>query len=79
MPQVRITDDAFEKGLAVPMGEMTKSERFSLLILRGAGQEEQCHKHYLLGAIDLKDRLIAEGVHNAIIDRVLAELIAEYR
>ena len=55
MPQVRITDAALEKGLAVPMGAMTLIERFSLLIMRGARQEEDCRAAYIRGVIDLLD------------------------
>jgi hypothetical protein len=57
MPQVRIDDAAFEKALAVPMGAMSKNERFSLLIMRGVRQEEDCKAAYIRGVIDLLDTI----------------------
>ena len=79
MPQVRITDAAFEKGLAVPMGAMSKSERFSLLIMRGARQEEEAYKAYVLGVIDMQVALVEAGVDEQIVIKVSNAVIAGYK
>jgi hypothetical protein len=55
MPQVRISEPAHEAGLNAPMAASTLMERFSLLILRGVGRDEECRKAYMLGVIDLLD------------------------
>ena len=55
MPQMRITSEAHEAAMAAPRGAMTLIERFSLLIKRGARQEEDCRAAYMRGVIDLLD------------------------
>jgi len=52
---MRITDQAHEAAMAAPLGAMTLIERFSLLIKRGAQQEEDCRAAYMRGVIDLLD------------------------
>ena len=57
MPQMRITGEAHEAAMAAPMGAMTLIGRFSLLIMRGARQEEDCKAAYIRGVIDLLDTI----------------------
>jgi hypothetical protein len=54
---MRITDEASAAALAAPMGAMTLIERFSLLIMRGTRQEEDCKAAYIRGVIDLLDTI----------------------
>jgi hypothetical protein len=54
---MRITGEAHEAAMAAPMGAMTLIERFSLLIMRGVRQEEDCRAAYMRGVIDLLDAI----------------------
>jgi hypothetical protein len=57
MPQMRITSEAHEAAIAAQMGAMTLIERFSLLVKRGARQEEDCKAAYMRGVTDLLDAI----------------------
>ena len=73
--QVRITDAAHEAGMNVPMPAATLTERFSLLILRGVAQGEECRKSYMLGVIDLLDaiRSASDGDPVCAMERIKSE------
>ena len=76
---IRIDDEAHAAGLAAPLQALTKAERFSLLIKRGARQEEECRKHYGVGVIDMQDALIKAGFSKDIATAAANKLIAEYK
>jgi hypothetical protein len=82
---MRITSEAQEAAMAAPLGAMTLIERFSLLVKRGARQEEDCKAAYMRGVIDLLDavRHASDGdPAYAMTERVEAEaerLQREYR
>jgi len=85
MPQMRITDAAHAAAMAAPLGAMTLIERFSLLVKRGARQEEADRAAYMRGVIDLLDavRHASDGdPAYAMMERVEVEaerLQREYR
>jgi len=76
---MRITGEAHEAAMAAPLGAMTLIERFSLLVKRGVMQPQDCHRHYVLGVIDMQDALIKAGVSKDIATAAANKLISEYR
>ena len=79
MPQMRITSEAHEAAMAAPMGAMTLIERFSLLVKRGARQEEEAYKAYVLGVIDMHAALEKVGVDKDLAAKVANAVIAGYK
>ena len=79
MPQVRITDEAHKAGLSAPMAAGTLIERFSLLIMRGVGRDEECRRAHMIGVIDMQDALVEAGVDKALAEKVAAKVIAGYK
>lgn len=79
MPQMRITSEAHEAAMAAPMGAMTLIERFSLLVKRGARQEEEAYKAYVLGVIDMQAALEKVGVDKDLAAKVANAVIAGYK